>query len=89
MSERSKRKQSNNTETMDNNDVAGLMKRLKKIEESISENNSNLKSTIRDLMVELKDDLVKLVERKIVIVIECALHDALKENESLKEELKN
>jgi len=87
MSERSKRKQSNNTETMDNNDVAGLMKKIEKIEESISENNSNLKSTIKDLMVELKDDLVKSVERKIE-VIECALHDALKENESLKEELK-
>jgi len=38
-------------------------------------------------MVELKDDLVKSVEIKIE-VIECALHDALKENESLKEDLK-
>jgi len=38
-------------------------------------------------MVELKDDLVKSVEIKIE-VIECALHDTLKENESLKEDLK-
>ena len=64
MSERSKRKQNNNTEAMDNNDVAELMKKIEKIEESISENNSNLKSTIRNLMVELKDDLVKSVEIK-------------------------
>ena len=77
--ERSKRKPNNNTDTMGNNDVAGLMKKIEQIEESISENNLNLKSTIRKIMVELNDDLVKSVERKNK-VIECALHDALKEN---------
>ena len=36
----------------------------------------------RNIMVQLKDDLVKSVERNIEM-IECSLHVALKENESL------
>jgi len=38
-------------------------------------------------MLELKDDLVKSVQKKIE-VIEGSLHEALTENETLKAELK-
>jgi len=45
-----------------------------------------LRSTIKDLTIELKDDLVKSVER-IIEVIEGLMHEA-HENETLKAELK-
>jgi len=90
MSDQQKRKTTSSTEKSDDKDTSEMTDILKKIgaiEESVNKNNQTLRATIKDMMLELKDDLVKSVEKKIE-VIECSLHEALTENETLKAELK-
>ena len=90
MSDQQKRKTTSSTEKSDDKDTSemnDILKTIGAIEESVNKNNQTLRATIKDMMLELKDDLVKSVEKKIE-VIECSLHEALTENETLKAELK-
>jgi len=87
MSDRSKKKQ--NQEVSDsstsNGNMSELIQKIQNIETAVNKNNASLRSTIKDLILEMKDE-IESVERKIE-VIESSLFDVLKENENLKTEI--
>ena len=90
MSDRSKKKQSqevSDSSSTSNGNMSELIQKIQNIETAVNENNASLRSTIKDLILEMKDEIVKSVERKIE-VIESSLFDVLKENENLKTEIK-
>ena len=89
MSDRSKKKQSQEVSdsSTSNGNMSELIQKIQNIETAVNKNNASLRSTIKDLILEMKDKIVKSVERKIE-VIESSLFDVLKENENLKTEIK-
>ena len=91
MSERRKKiaesKNKDTTEGNEVNDMQYMRQKMEQIEETLTKNNSKLEYTIRKLMQDFKEDMIKTVERKIE-VIEGQLHEALVENENLKSEVK-